>query len=172
MSRKSATAIISVCGVLLVISAFEVDRYITSVPRPLGAAPRIEIHPTELSKADRQQFLEGDFKVVRDVRELPASILQIFTEQGGSRLLIANPSEKFDAGDVIYPNVPRTRLIIAGVTDAKCFVHYAQGGRGLSFVVEFFSLSSNQNMEPVWKGSCAAPAANFQDLRLCVSKAF
>jgi hypothetical protein len=117
--------------------------------------------------------LDDNFKIVKDVRALPAPVLQTFVEQGGTRSLIANPGEKCDATDVITnPRVPRKQLIIAGVTDDKCFVHFAQGGRGLMYVVEFFSLRSTQSVEPLWKGHCAAPAADIKALRLCVNRAF
>jgi hypothetical protein len=173
MSRKSVASIISLSGLLLVIGAFEVIRYRSPVSRPLGEAPRIEFHPSELSESERKQFLDGNFKIVKDVNALPAPVLQTFIEQGGTRSLIANPGEKFEAGDVIWdPSLPRKRLIIAGVMDNKCFVHYAQGGRGLMYVVEFFSLRSTQSMEPLWMGHCAAPAADIKALRLCVNRAF
>jgi hypothetical protein len=173
MSRKSAAAMISLGGVLLVIGAFEVVDYRTPGSRPLGEAPTIEFHSAEFSESERQHFLDGNFKIVKDVRALPAPVLQTFIEQGGTRSLIANPGEKFEEGDVISDSsVPRKRLILGGVSDGKCFVHYAQGGRALIYVVEFFSLSSTQNIKPLWKGNCAAPAANIRDLRLCVGKAF
>jgi hypothetical protein len=173
MSRKLATATISLSGVLLVIGAFTVLCYRSPDSRPLGEEPRIEFRPAEFSESEKQHFLDGNFKIVKDVRALPAPLLQTLTEKGGTRLLIANPGEKFDATDVISgPNVPRKQLIIAGVADGKCFVHYYQGGRGAMYVVEFFSLSSSQNIEPLWKGHCDGPAGDIGALRHCVNTYF
>jgi hypothetical protein len=82
---------------------------------------------------------------------------------------MANPDQKFEATDVIQDaSVPRKRLIFAGVADNKCFVHYEQGGRAHSYVVEFFGATSTENMKPLWRGHCRAPAANIQDLRGCM----
>lgn len=113
----------------------------------------------------RQQFLEGDFKIIRDVKELPQPVLQAFTEQGGSRLLMANPGKRFLATDVISDsNLPRKRLIFAGVLDDKCFVHYERGGIALANILAFFRLTSKESMEPLWRGYCA-PASDIKDLR-------
>jgi hypothetical protein len=172
MSRKSAVAIISLGGVLLAIGAFEVVSYRTPVSRPLGEAPPIDFHSAKFSESERQHFLDGIFKVVKDVRALPAPVLQTFMEDGGTRLLIANPGEKFDATDVISGDVPRKQLIIAGVAEDKCFVHYYQGGRAAMYVVEFFRLSSSQNIEPLWKGHCDTPARDIGALRLCLNTYF
>jgi hypothetical protein len=173
MSRKLIAAMTFLSGALLVIGAFEAFHYQSPVSRPLGEAPRIEFQPAKFSESEKQHFLDGNFKIVKDVRALPIPVLQTFIEQGGTRLLIANPGEKYDATDIISgPSVPRKQLIIAGVKDGKCFVHYAQGGRGAMYVVEFFRLSSSQNIEPLWKGRCAAPAADIHALRLCVNTNF
>ena len=52
---------------------------------------------------------------------------------------MANPGKHFIEGDVIYDSsVPRERLIFAGVSGEKCFVHYEQGGRGHMYLVVFF----------------------------------
>jgi len=55
-----------------------------------------------MSQSVRQQFLDGDFTIIRDVRVLPSPVLEAFTEQNGSRMVIANPGKDFIVGDVIY----------------------------------------------------------------------
>lgn len=171
MSRKSLTGLIVLSSVLLIIGAVEVVRYRSAISKPLGEPPGMDFHPAAFSESEKQQFLDSSFKIVEDVRALPAPVLETFTEQGGSQPLIANPGEKFDSGDVVDPSVPRKRLIMAGVTDGRCFVHYAQGGRALMYVVEFFRLSPTQKIERFWKGYCFAPAANMDVLRQCINRA-
>jgi hypothetical protein len=107
-----------------------------------------------LSNADLQSFLVGDFTIVRDVRQLPAPILQAYTERGGSRLVMANPGKSFEATDYILDSsVPRKRLIFAAVSRDKCIVSYEQGGIAHSYLIALFRLNSSK-VEPVWQGYC------------------
>ena len=69
--------------------------------------------------------------------------------------MMANPGQRFEATDVIRDeSLPRKRLIFAGISGNKCFVHYEQGGLGLSYPVAFFELTSSQGMTPIWRGGC------------------
>ena len=114
---------------------------------------------------DRQQFLGGDFRIIKDVGLLPRPVLEKFTEQNGSRPVIANPGKNFVVGDVIYDSsVPRERLIFAGVSGKKCFVHYEQGGRGHMYLLVLFDLTSPTGVKPLWRGHCRGPAANISEL--------
>ena len=114
----------------------------------------------------RQEFLDGDFTIIKDVGLLPRPVLQKFTEQNGSRPVIANPGKNFVVGDVIYDSsVPRERLIFAGVSGEKCFVHYEQGGRAHMYLLALFDLTSPSGVNRIWRGHCRGPAANISDLR-------
>jgi hypothetical protein len=109
-----------------------------------------------LSSVDLQAFLAGDFKTVRDVRQLPAPILQAYTERGGSRLVMANPGKRFEATDYIRDSSePRKRLIFASVSKDKCIVSYEQGGYAHTFHIALFRLNSTK-ADPVWQGFCWA----------------
>ena len=134
--------------------------------KSLGEGPRIEYPSGEISQSAREQFLQGDFSLIKDVRALPAPVLQTFTEQGGSRPTMANPGKDFQATDFILDNsLPSKRLIFAGVSGDKCFVHYEQGGRGHSYVLALFNVPSKDDMRPVWRGNCRARAATLEELR-------
>jgi hypothetical protein len=131
---------------------------------PLGEGPRIEYPSAEMSQSAKELFLQGDFSAVNNVRELPAPVLRVFTEPG-SRLM-ANPGKDFQATDYILDNtLPHRRLIFAGVSRDRCFVHYEQGGRGHSYVLALFNLTSTDAMKPAWVGYCPAQAAGFEELR-------
>ena len=137
--------------------------------KPLGPEPRIDFPATTPPTSALFEFLEGEFTVVRDVRALPSPVLTAFTEVGGQRPLMANPGKKFEAGDVITDaSIPRKRLLFAGVSNAKCLVHYEQGGIGHSYVLALFRLT-HDGMEPVWKGYCG-PARDVQGLRSEIQK--
>jgi len=168
--RKSVVAAVLVGTALLVSVGFLVAHRWKAASKPLGDGPLVEFPSAEISPLARQRFLDGDFKTIKDVKALPRPVLQAFTEQGGSRLLMANPGKNFLAADVIYDSsLPRKRLIFAGVLDDRCFVHYEQGGRGHIYILVFFRVTSKDSMEPLWRGFCG-PAANIQDLRSQVLK--
>jgi hypothetical protein len=110
-------------------------------------------------------FLQGDFTVVKNLRDLPRPVLRAFTEEGGSRLVIVNPGKEFLETDVVYDSsLPNRRLIFAGVSKNKCFVHYEQGGSTRFAAIALFRLTPNEGLEPVRRTYCG-PATNFQDLR-------
>ena len=93
-------------------------------------------------------------------------MLQTFTEEGGPRLLMANPGQKFEETDVILDaTVPRERLIFAGVAGDRSFVHYEKGRYVHSYILEIFGPTSTGKLGPLYGGYCDAPATNFQDLR-------
>ena len=132
---------------------------------PLGNAPPIQFQSTSAPDAAVQKFLNGDFVIVKDVKALPRPVLQAFTEVGGSRPVMANPDEKFEETDFITDSsIPRARLIFAGGSGDRCFVHYEQEGRGRSYLLALFVLTGSDTMKPVWRGYCG-PTANVRDLR-------
>jgi len=166
ISRRLAIAIVVACSLLFALARTGVLRYWAQASQALGEAPRIEFPPAGISQVEKQQFLDGDFTIVRDVKALPLPVVNVFTEQGGSRLLMADPGKRFEVGDLIVDSsVPRKRLIFAGVVNDRCFVHYEQGGRGLSYVITFFSVGATDDIKPVWRGYCKSPATNISDLR-------
>ena len=132
----------------------------------LGNAPQVQFPSENLAPTAAKQFLDGSFSLIKDVQSLPAPVLRAFTEQGGSRLLMANPGKDFRVGDVIYdPTVPSKRLIFAGILGDRCFVHYEQGGIGHSYVVALFKVSSKDSVNPIWRGYCRDGATSLEDLR-------
>ncbi len=166
ISRKSVRAITLACVILLVAVRVGVMRYLKDVSRPLGEGPIIESSSVGVSQSTWLEFLNRDFNIVTDVGALPGPVLQKYTEPGGSRLLMANPGQKFEATDFIREaSMPRERLIFAGIAGDKCFVHYERGGRAHSYRVEFFRITSAKNMESLWSSYGDAPAANLQDMR-------
>ncbi len=119
-----------------------------------------------MPEAERTSFLDGDFTIIDKMQALPPTILDNYTEVNGNRLTMADPSREFRAGDVIYDaSIPTKRLIFAGIQSQKCFLHYEQGGRGLSFVLAFFKLGAANGVQPVWVGHCNRPSTDLTDLR-------
>jgi hypothetical protein len=113
----------------------------------------------------RPPFLTDDFVIAHRMRMLPPSARQAFTVTGGHRLTMADPNEDFEATDaILFPGMPRKRLIFAGVSGDKCFVHFEAGGIVHSYEGAFFRLSQASQVEPIWAGYCAE-AKVLADLR-------
>lgn len=163
-NRKLFVIIASIVCAVVLVAGIKLIQIVAGNASPLGESMPLDF--PSLSTSEVQLFLDGEFKLVADVRSLPRPVLSAFTEQGGSRLLMANPGKKFEATDnIIDASVPRKRLIFAGSTDNKCFVHYEQGGIAHSYVLAFFTLSSADKMKPLWRTYCDGPAANIHELR-------
>jgi hypothetical protein len=164
MDRKSIVRIVSISALLILLAGIAVLRYEKTTAKPLGEGPLIQYQKTAVPDLARE-FLDGDFVIIKDVKAMPRPVLQVFTEVGGSRPIIANPGERFEATDVISDSsIPRKRLIFAGISGKKCFVHYEQGGLGLSSIVAFFEITSPDSMKPIWRDYCG-PATDIRDLR-------
>lgn len=83
-AQKSAVVMI-VVGVFTVAAAIVLglskrDR------KPLGEAPPLDFPSTGMTQLARQQFLDGEFTIIKDVRMLPQPVLEKFTE-GRTQLL-------------------------------------------------------------------------------------
>jgi hypothetical protein len=108
--------------------------------KPLGPTPHIDFS-NPLPKSAVLEFLQGEFATIKDVKSLPSPVLKPFTEVGGARPVTANPGQKFEVGDVIFDaSIPQERLLFAGVSGDRCFVHYEQGGRGHYYMLALFRL--------------------------------
>jgi hypothetical protein len=137
---------------------------------PPGEPPPIKFASPNMSSAERQTFLRADYRIVRKVVDLPVGIRKLYTAKGGSRVAIADPGERFEATDVITdPDLPRRRLIFAGVAQDRAFVHYEEGGIGHSYIVELFRLESPGLAVGLWKGY-RGPSKNLEEMKRLVSK--
>jgi hypothetical protein len=123
MSRLSKTVVI--CLVTLVV-AFVASIYVFkrfSVPRKLeppnsttiseySAPPRgTKFDSAKMSAAERQAFLTADYKIINKVADLPDGIKKLYSAKGSTRVVIADPGERFEATDVIRDrNLPRSKV--------------------------------------------------------------
>jgi hypothetical protein len=164
MTRRPVLTAVFMCIGLFAVGSFSFVYWQESKPLPRGDG--IEYPSQAMPKATREQFLQGDFSIILKVKALPGPVLRAFTEEGGSRLLMVDPGKKFEATDAITDAaLPSERLIFAGVSGDRCFVHYEQGGFRHSYVLALFNVNSTDTMKPVWRGYCRAGAANLAQLR-------
>jgi hypothetical protein len=180
MSRPSKAVLIGLVTVVVAIAAWLYVRMRFAIPTdklepvsgtnrepqwPPGEPAPIKFAAENMSSAERREFLNADYKIVRKVADLPAGMLKLYTAKGGSRIAIADPGEEFEATDVITdPDLPRRRLMFAGVVQDRAFMHYEQGGIAHSYVVELFRLGPQETAVGLWRGYCG-PAKSLAELQ-------
>jgi hypothetical protein len=164
------TAFIAVAGLLYVRDRIAVPKFqalsIDKSEQPPGEPAPIRF--AGMSSTDRRDFLNADFTILRKVAELPAGIKKLYMVNGG-RVAMANPGEEFEATDLIDPDLPRRRLIFAGVAGDRVFIHYERGGRSHSYLVALFRLKSPDLAVGLWSGY-RGRAEDFEQMRRIVSE--
>jgi hypothetical protein len=102
----------------------------------------------------KAHVLDGDFLIVKSVDRLPDGLKAAFCRLAGLREFnMANPGEKYQEADVIVePGLPFQRLLFAGISSDKYFLHYETGGIGHSYHVAVFSVDSERNVKFLWGG--------------------
>jgi hypothetical protein len=133
----------------------------------IAAMPRTKEKPAQvkLSPLEREHILDGEYQILRRTTDIPASVRTRF---GGSGLEMAEPGEPFRATDVIVPGekkLPFRRLIFAGCSREKCFIHYERGGRGYGCHVVVFGIDSLGAATFIWAGAGFRAAADLTELR-------
>jgi hypothetical protein len=137
---------------------------------PPGEPRPIKFASPNMTSVERREFLTADYRIVQKVADLPAGIRRLYTVKGGSRVAIADPGERFEATDVITDqDLPRRRLIFAGVAQASAFIHYEEGGIAHSYIVELFRLESPDLAVGLWRGY-RGPTKNLEEMKRLVSK--
>jgi hypothetical protein len=115
-------------------------------------------------------ILDDDFSILRTTGEIPQSCEEAFSRfAGDGGFGMADPGQRFQVGDVVQKGLLKRRLIFAGTSSGKCFVHYEQGGRGHSYYLTVFNTSAHVP-KLLWKAASLAPTANLQELRSAVAK--
>jgi hypothetical protein len=123
-----------------------------------------------LSEVERKHFLDGEFQIIKHIKDFPAPIAKALCQSGEMRSCMANPGEHFEATDFITDiHVPRRRLIFAGALDDKYFVYYEQGGYGSSHDLSFLKAPSSGAATILWRGHCSGTAANIDELRKSIT---
>ncbi len=118
---------------------------------------------------ERDRILDGDFKPMRSVELVPLQVKAAFaglTKESGFEM--ADPGQDFQLTDVIVQGkLPWRRMILAGISDTTCFLHYERGGRGHTYYLVVFTTNSSGAML-IWSGSLPEPAATITQLRFLV----
>jgi hypothetical protein len=104
---------------------------------------------------DDIHLLDGDFKIVRRVNEVPDACMSTFessfvTINGlhakAGEVRFANPGESFNWSDAIQEGLPFRRLEFAGLSASGCFVHYQSGGQPSTFCLAVIDTPNHRIM--------------------------
>jgi len=179
-SKAILSVVAAGIGIFAMFFGFRVRKYYSQPPpQPqsqrgelLGDPDRFGLRTISVSDEVRVHLLDGDFKIARRMNEIPNSCTRIFessfvTNSGShaksGQIILANPGEAFQASDYIAnPELPFRRLEFAGLSTAKCFIHYQSGGKPSSFCLAVVDLA---NQKTVWVGESAKAAESPDDLR-------
>ncbi len=123
----------------------------------------------KLSATEKAHLLDGDFTIEYKVERLPGSLKSAFARLAKQpEFKMANPGEKFEATDDISdPGLPNRRLIFAGVSKNRYFIHYEHGGIGYHCDVVVFDV--NPEGEVSFLGAGSGRAKDLGQLRALVS---
>ena len=155
MSQRPTTWTMSAAVVLLLV---------TSPPAALGGTPITQSpgKQAKLSKVQKEHLLDGEYRIVRRVAEIPAAVRSAFA---GADFEMANPGEPFQVTDVVMEKLPWRRLVFAGCARSRCFLHYEKGGYAHGYYVVVFDLSRTDDATFYWGGALFNAASDILELR-------
>src|ERR1035438_3178841 len=96
INRRPTVGVACVASGLILSAGIAVARHGNA---SLGEGPPIQFQSTAVPDASIRQFLDGNFLIIKDVKDLPRPVLKAFTEVGGSQPMTANPGGRFEATD-------------------------------------------------------------------------
>ncbi len=124
-----------------------------------------------LSAAEKEHILDSPFTEVTKTEAMSANAKQAFAKiTGESSFALANPGRKYQVTDVVVErDLPRRRLVFAGVRGNEWFIHYELGGIGHSYCVLLFKVDPANGVQFVWGGTGSHGAKNLDQLRKMVA---
>ena len=166
----------------LVAYVLSLKRPPTPEVRPAQPAPPPRDEPEKsdppvhqkLSAAEKAHILDGEFTIKYKVDHLPDSLKYAFARLAKMpEFRMANPGEKYLEGDVVIdPGLPWRRLIFAGISKDKFFIHYEKGGRAHTIYTAIFDVGPEGKVSFLLAGP-GTRAADLTQLRaLVLSKQF
>lgn len=113
-----------------------------------GAQARKDPKPLrlDLSAEEKPALSKARFKNLHNFPEVPLSVKEglkwIFRDEPE----MASPGKEFASTCVVEKNLPRRRMIMAGLSDKFCILSYEKGGRGLSSHTLLFAREPNNKV--------------------------
>ena len=147
--------------------------YVLSLKRPANPPQTSSPAPHKLSTTEKAHILDGDFTIEKTVANLPDNLKSAFAHLAKeSDFKMANPGEKYQETDVVEPGLPDRRLIFAGISKDRYFIHYEKGGWAHTIYTAIFDVSPEGKVSFLLAGP-GTRAADLTQLRaLVLSKQF
>jgi hypothetical protein len=128
MTKKRVVASVLIVLIALLVGGVFLLRGGMPRRKPLGEAALIQFQQTAKPDETVKAFLSEDFEIIKSVAALPEPIRKLYTEAGGSRWVLADPGQKFEATDVISdPSLPK-KLDLRG-SDGRTLLCSLRAGR-------------------------------------------
>jgi hypothetical protein len=166
--------IVTICVVFVSIGLY-FRSALRPIPPPLEVTEKLNdtywpIFHT-YSPAQKAHVLDGDFIIVTNINGLPDELKTAFSHLAGMHdFEMANPGENFQIADVIVEHgLPWRRLLFAGISNDKYFIHYEKGGRGHSYHVAVFAIGPERKVMFLWGGPGFSGAKDLTQLRTMVA---
>jgi hypothetical protein len=128
-----------------------------------------------IPQTEKEHILDGQFTVVTATEAMPAHLKEAFTVITGAQLGFASGAQRFamENPDWKYPYqrrrvMPYRRLLFAGLSDNKWFIHYLSGvgcGTPGNYYVVVFDVDEQNKVQFLWGGKGPEGATDLDDLR-------
>jgi len=116
-----------------------------------------------------QSFLATDYTLIATVEGLPMPIQAALFGRMKHDPRLANPGARFNATDVVDPEYPMRRLIVAGHTPTSWFICYENGGRGYHRTLVIMA-SDAGTPRIVFAGRFTATVRSYTDMRAAIER--
>ena len=121
-----------------------------------------------LSAELRAQVRDERFEIVTSIRGLPIGVrAALQTLFGGQALDIAEPGDRFQAGERSVSTLPTRRLAAAGCSYHYCLVYYERGGSSPTSHAALFRWSPDATKFE-WGGAAPAGLKTIDDVRTAI----
>lgn len=187
---RLAIAILGFGAVLCGLGAYYTRLKLATVPPPpapltLATAEEASIRRVQeifhsshksISQAEKEHILDGRFTILTATEAIPASLKEAFTVITGAQPGFASRAQRFAMENPDWKNpyqgrrivMPYRRLLFAGLTDNKRFIHYLSGigcGTPEKYYVVVFDIDQQNKLQFLWGGKGVEGATDLDDLR-------
>jgi hypothetical protein len=145
-----------------------------SPPPPLNLADAGQRHlenfrrfHKSISQAEKEHILDGQFTVVRSTKLLPPGMKQAFIVIAGAQRFMMNEPD-WTYPETIDQVFPWRRLVFAGLSDNKWFMHYECGMSQHYYALVVFQVHDRE-VRFQWGGVAPAPAPDLENLRKTIA---